>query len=1114
MLPTKNYTIVDDSVHLFDMDGIDVHSVDVSPKQQLKNIKDQQLKSQLQSRDAALSLMGAIDRAANSLLDILPNMENYVTTFENDDVTVVIARSTTGNNVTLQVGQVTMSASTNCSAFGDTDAKMVVMKKNLLSWNASTFGENVTTAVNMFSLGRQRCSLQLTVTIPLELEFLDLQQPRRQKRELGERGLVGTPWQNTSDSSNGGYRSNRTMAFHTFDVPSSTVLVVMRLSWWDHAATYLLYFRYDTPPTEELYDDKMVVKEEDVLLAWHRGTSSLKTFTPNVKRQKGRLYVGIQKSDPPILLHTAPWPEEYLLQASTVSCVDWGYTPEKWEATACGVHVELSDSIIRCNCSFPGSKAAVAGSVHLLPNSIDFDSVFADSESLSSNIVFCTVISEWALYLLLIIIFNVDFQHLREKMSGGSATLSRKRQLPLLSVLPPDRMPAPYLYQITVSTGSMFGAGTSARIGFNIFGSRGKTAAKVLNTGGESLLRGGTYDIIMPLKTSLGHLELLHIWHDNTGVDEASWFLRDIIVKDLQTDEVYHFICYDWLSDVRSDGQIQKVLHVATPEQLQSFSCLFRENSDAVFYDQHLWISPFVSPEGSSFSKTKRLSCCWAVFNTIMLSSAMWYKSGTGVLVENTVYDLGFVQFTLQELYVSVMAALMVVPVALVPVKLFRIELPAPVTTLGARRHPTHERLSHLAKYMAWVLVVLVSMVSSFFVILYSLDWGREKSEAWLKALFLSFGLSSLVTETGQILVLAILASLVCTKSSKTQKTYHLNKAELHTQLWDHKASRKVHPPMTAPAQTMQIKSKQRRRFYHVLKDFILLLMFVVVLFYISHHDKEPLAFHASQTLSSTFIEGFYEITTADEFWTWTEEIILPVLYPSFWYNGWKMKHLDRQFPLYTEAFRIGPPRLTQFRKAPEEREYPENGWVVTIGHAASTCWQFNASHIVSHNPDCSLKYIMELPTGNVLSVAASVFLRLQHNQWIDKYTQYLVLDLSFYHPSLKLFSSLRMTVQQEDIGHLSTSATVETHRLFQYEDTSDYGMLCAHIVFIALLLVHIINEVVAIQTEGITHFRSAWNVFAALSVLGSAAVVCTFGIRYHSAHAALLKINEATGTL
>ncbi|CAH1244340.1 PKDREJ [Branchiostoma lanceolatum] len=223
---------------------------------------------------------------------------------------------------------------------------------------------------------------------------------------------------------------------------------------------------------------------------------------------------------------------EVNVSAATTNCSSDGGTDAK-------VQVDLSDRVIRCNCSVPRPRAAISGSVHLLPNSIDFDSVFSNPDSLSKNdIVFYTVIGEWALYILMIIIFNVDFQQLREKMSGGSPTVKRKRQLPQLSVLPPDRMPAPYLYQITVTTGSMFAAGSSARIGFQVFGSMCKSAVKSINPGGESLLRGGSYDIIMPMKTSLGHLELLHIWHDNTGVDEASWFLRDIIVKDLQTDEM------------------------------------------------------------------------------------------------------------------------------------------------------------------------------------------------------------------------------------------------------------------------------------------------------------------------------------------------------------------------------------------------------------------------------------------------------------------------------------------------------------------------------------------------------------------------------------------------
>ncbi|KAI8479445.1 hypothetical protein Bbelb_428150 [Branchiostoma belcheri] len=298
MLPAERPTLLDESSPLFEMDIIDVNSVDVSPKQQLKNIKDQQR--------------------------------------------------------------------TN-------EQKMVVTKKNMFSWNASTSQENITTPMTMFSIGHPRfddCSVQLELSIPVS--FGPIEQLRRRKRGIREPGYVGT--QVALD--------NATMTYHVFDVPAPTVVVVIHMSWWDHAASFQVFFRYDSPPTEQLYDDR-----------------------------KGKV--------------------------------------------------------------------------------------------------------------------------------TETAGTGNKKPLPLLSVLPPDRMPAPYLYQITVNTGLMFGAGTSARIGFKVFGSKSKTAVKIINPSGEVLLRGGTCEFIMPLKASLGDLERLHIWHDNAGGgDDASWFLKDLIIKDLQTENM------------------------------------------------------------------------------------------------------------------------------------------------------------------------------------------------------------------------------------------------------------------------------------------------------------------------------------------------------------------------------------------------------------------------------------------------------------------------------------------------------------------------------------------------------------------------------------------------
>jgi hypothetical protein len=55
----------------------------------------------------------------------------------------------------------------------------------------------------------------------------------------------------------------------------------------------------------------------------------------------------------------------------------------------------------------------------------------------------------------------------------------------------------------------------------------------------------------------LGLLNYIHIWHDNTGQGaSASWFLKYIIVRDLQTMEKSHFICQNWFAVEKADGVV------------------------------------------------------------------------------------------------------------------------------------------------------------------------------------------------------------------------------------------------------------------------------------------------------------------------------------------------------------------------------------------------------------------------------------------------------------------------------------------------------------------------------------------------------------------------------
>jgi polycystin 1L2 len=62
----------------------------------------------------------------------------------------------------------------------------------------------------------------------------------------------------------------------------------------------------------------------------------------------------------------------------------------------------------------------------------------------------------------------------------------------------------------------------------------------------------------------MGLLNYLRIWHDNSGRNSlsSSWFLKYIIIRDLQTMEKFYFISQQWLSKERGDGKVKFSLYI------------------------------------------------------------------------------------------------------------------------------------------------------------------------------------------------------------------------------------------------------------------------------------------------------------------------------------------------------------------------------------------------------------------------------------------------------------------------------------------------------------------------------------------------------------------------
>jgi len=120
----------------------------------------------------------------------------------------------------------------------------------------------------------------------------------------------------------------------------------------------------------------------------------------------------------------------------------------------------------------------------------------------------------------------------------------------------------------------------------------------------------------------------MRIWHDNSGKnDMGSWFLKYIIVYDLQTKEKFYFLCQKWLAVEKDDGKIERELFVACDKQKTELGYLMQKNVNHQMRDSHLWYSVFTRPVQSSFTRLDRVTCCFVLLYTTMLMSIIYYDA-------------------------------------------------------------------------------------------------------------------------------------------------------------------------------------------------------------------------------------------------------------------------------------------------------------------------------------------------------------------------------------------------------------------------------------------------------------------------------------------------------
>ncbi|XP_033100634.1 polycystic kidney disease protein 1-like 2 [Anneissia japonica] len=350
----------------------------------------------------------------------------------------------------------------------------------------------------------------------------------------------------------------------------------------------------------------------------------------------------------------------YSLVLSTSGCRYWDLSQSAWSSEGCRVGPETNVSTTQCFCNH---LTSFASSWFVPPAHLDFDYIFANTGFLDNITIYCTMIAIYTIFILIFI----------------WARRKDKKDILKLGVTPlPDNSPVDrYFYEITVLTGQRKAAGTDSKVSFILSGEDNETGVRVFDDDQRKILRRGGVDrFLMSVCRPLGSLNYMRIWHDNGGKGKMQgWYLKYIVIKDLQQRKRFYFIVNRWFSVVEDDGQIERLIAVAGKDEMQEFGHVFTSHTRKNLNDGHLWFSVLSRPAGSRFTRMQRAGCCLMALWLEMLVDIMLYKVRPPAGSENPV-KIGPVTITPASVMIGIESNLIVFPVSLLVINFFRKSRP------------------------------------------------------------------------------------------------------------------------------------------------------------------------------------------------------------------------------------------------------------------------------------------------------------------------------------------------------------------------------------------------------------------------------------------------------
>jgi hypothetical protein len=285
----------------------------------------------------------------------------------------------------------------------------------------------------------------------------------------------------------------------------------------------------------------------------------------------------------------------------------------------------------------------------------------------------------------------------------------------------------------------------------------------------------------------LGKLIFIKIWHDNSGKNEmASWYLKHIIVHDLQTREKEYFICEKWLAVEKQDGKLDRLIPVSGEKQKKELGYLLIKQTKEKITDGYLWFSIFAKPIQSSLTRIDRTTNCFLLLYLIMLSNIINFTLINSATSSDTPCEGLSIGNNLCIELSGILRSIVINLIIFVPTFII-----LEVFKRTKKRKPHIVKLRELVglknykltkqnkfrfpwwtKIICHLLSIMIMIASIFFTILYGIQMGDKSAQKWLSSILVSLFISVCLTGPLKAIITAVLFAIL--RRNKIKETDEL----------------------------------------------------------------------------------------------------------------------------------------------------------------------------------------------------------------------------------------------------------------------------------------------------------------------------------------------------